>query len=38
MMNIVLPRALLAERWVASKPARIPSGDWPMVPSDEGLT
>ena len=25
-----------AERRAASKPARIPSGDRPMVPSDEG--
>ena len=27
-----------AERRAALKPARIPSGDRPMYPSDEGLT
>jgi hypothetical protein len=27
-----------AERWAAPKPARIPSGDRPTYPSDEGLT
>jgi hypothetical protein len=27
-----------AERRAAPKPARIPSGDRPTVPSDEGLT
>ena len=25
-----------AERRAAPKPARVPSGDWPMHPSDEG--
>jgi hypothetical protein len=27
-----------AERWAAPKPARIPSGERPMYPSDEGLS
>jgi hypothetical protein len=27
-----------AERRAAPKPARIPSGDRPMYPSDEGLS
>jgi hypothetical protein len=27
-----------AERWAAPEPARIPSGDRPTYPSDEGLT
>jgi hypothetical protein len=27
-----------AERWAAPEPARIPLGDRPMYPSDEGLT
>jgi len=27
-----------AERRAASKPARIPSGDRPVYPSDEGLS
>ena len=26
-----------AERRAAPKPARVPSGDWQMYPSDEGL-
>jgi hypothetical protein len=27
-----------AERWAAPEPARIPSGDRPAYPTDEGLT
>ena len=27
-----------AERWAAPEPARIPSGDRPTYPSDEGQT
>ncbi len=32
--NIVNARG--AERWAAPKPARVPAGDRPMVPSAEG--
>ncbi len=27
-----------AERRAAPKPAGLPSGEWPMYPSDEGLS
>jgi hypothetical protein len=31
-------QTLRAERRAAPKPARIPSGDWPMYASAEGLS
>ena len=37
-MNFTLPNALRAERRAAPKPARIPTGDRPTYPSDEGLS
>jgi hypothetical protein len=38
MTLIELNPAKRAERRAAPKPARIPSGDRPTYPSDEGLT
>ncbi len=38
MTQSVLARFQRAERRAAPKPARIPSGDRPMYPSDEGLS
>jgi hypothetical protein len=38
MRHSVTTFALRAERRAAPKPARIPSGDRPTYPSDEGLT
>ncbi len=37
MRQPVSTMRLRAERRAAPKPARIPSGDRPMYPSDEGL-
>ncbi len=36
MKNSHSQLAQRAERWAAPEPARIPSGDRPMYPSDEG--
>ena len=38
MRQPVFASASRAERRAAPKPARIPSGDRPMYPSDEGLS
>ena len=38
MRHPVSTFARRAERRAAPKPARIPSGDRPMYPSDEGLS
>ncbi len=38
MRHPVSTRALRAERRAAPKPARIPLGDRPTYPSDEGLS
>jgi hypothetical protein len=37
-MNYLLRTCLRAERRAAPKPARIPPGDRPTYPSDEGLS
>ena len=37
-MKLLLSIAFRAERRAAPKPARIPSGDRPTYPSDEGLS
>jgi hypothetical protein len=37
MKRQVVEAARRAERRAAPKPARVPSGDRPMYPSDEGL-
>ena len=37
-MNLTITSKWRAERRAAPKPARIPSGDRPTYPSDEGLT
>ncbi len=37
-MNCTLPSVRRAERRAAPKPARIPPGDRPTYPSDEGLS
>jgi hypothetical protein len=37
MKTLVDQKLLRAERRAAPKPARIPSGDRPMYPSDVGL-
>ena len=38
MSHSVPTRSARAERRAAPKPARIPLGDRPMYPSDEGLS
>ena len=38
MRHLVATRAVRAERRAAPKPARVPSGDRPTYPSDEGLS
>jgi hypothetical protein len=38
MKHTESPLAARAERRAAPKPARIPSGDRPTYPSDEGLS
>jgi hypothetical protein len=38
MRHVVSTLSLRAERRAAPKPARVPSGDRPTYPSDEGLS